>query len=78
MGTLYIARRGEYLSVASLGFSCDDEIWYVGTPAEGRNACVIARRRRVSVLRRRWVSFRPKVECFARRRRAHCPGAKRP
>ena len=37
--------------------------------SQARSACVIARRRRVSV--------RPKAECFARRRRAHCPGAKR-
>merc|ERR1712218_576643 len=37
---------------------------------QARSACVIARRRRVSI--------RPKAEGFARRRRALCSGAKRP
>ena len=38
--------------------------------SQARSACVIARRRRVSI--------RPKAEGFARRRRALCSGAKRP
>ena len=38
--------------------------------SQARSACVIARRRLVSI--------RPKAELFARRRRALCPGAKRP
>ena len=38
--------------------------------SQARSACVIARRRRVSI--------RPKAEGFARRRRALCLGAKRP
>ena len=38
--------------------------------SQALRACVIARRRRVSI--------RSKAEGFARRRRALCPGAKRP
>ena len=60
----------------------DRQAFYANSwPNSRRNAIVArfeARSIQSSIARRRWVSIRPKAEGFARRRRALCPGAKRP